>query len=255
MEAKSHKHIANWVKKGGILVYTGRDDDPFQAVCEWWNRNGNDFAAPSDHLFKLMGIPEGAAEGTYTYGRGTVCVLRHDPKEYVLTEGGAEEYVNKIVELYSGTVEFKNHFYLERGMFDIAAVLDESVSEEPLRIEGRLIDVYDSTLPIYSVKELFPGQQCLLIDVNRVGHPSTPRVLAAAAREYDEKVTDNSYRFVCRSPVRTTNVARILLPVQPSSVKIAGVEVFDESEWDEFTHTYRITHENAPDGVAVEFEW
>ena len=28
-----------------------------------------------------------------------------------------------------------------------------------------------------------------------------------------------------------------------------------ESEWDEFTHTYRIIHENDPDGVAVEFEW
>ena len=110
-------------------------------------------------------------------------------------------------------------------------------------------------LPVLSAKELFPGQQSLLIDVNRVGNPSTPQVLAAAAREYDEKVTDNSYSFVCRSPVRTTNVARILLPEQPLSVKIAGKEVFDESEWDEFTHTYRITHENNPEGVAVEFEW
>ncbi|MCQ2173589.1 MAG: hypothetical protein MJY61_00465 [Bacteroidales bacterium] len=255
MEAKPHKYIADWVKKGGILVYTGRDDDPFQTVCEWWNRKGNSFAAPSDHLFKLMGIPEGAAEGTYAYGKGTVCVLRHDPREYVLTEGGADEYVDKIAELYPGTVEFKNHFYLERGMFDIAAVLDESVSGEPLRIEGRLIDVYDNTLPVCSVKELSPGQQCLLIDVNRVEDPSVPRVLAAAAREYDEKVTDNSYSFVCKSPVRTTNVARILLPVRPRSVKIAGEEVFDESEWDEFTHTYRITHENNPDGVTVEFEW
>ncbi len=255
MEAMPHKYIANWVKKGGILVYTGSDNDPFQTVYEWWNQNGNNFATPSDHLFKLMGIPEGAAEGIYTYGKGAVCILRHDPKEYVLTEGGAEKYVNKIVELYPGTVEFKNHFYLERGMFDIAGVLDESVSEEPLRIEGRLIDVYDSTLPVYSVKELSPGQQCLLIDINRVGNPSTPQVLAAAAREYDEKITDNSYSFVCKSPVRTTNVARILLPIQPGSVKIAGEEVFDESEWDEFTHTYRITHENDPDGVVVEFEW
>lgn len=255
LEAKSHKYIANWVKKGGILVYMGRDDDPFQTVCEWWNRNGNNFAAPSDHLFKLMGIPEGAAEGTYTYGKGTICILRHDPKEYVLKDGGAEEFVNKIVELYPGTVEIKNHFYLERGMFDIACVLDESVSEEPLRIEGRLIDVYDSTLPVYSIKEISPGHQCLLIDVNRAGNLSTPRVLAAAAREYNEKITDNSYSFVCRNPIGTTNVARILLPVQPRSVKIAGEESFVESEWDEFTHTYRIAHENDPDGVAVEFEW
>lgn len=110
MEAKSHKYIADWVKKGGILVYTGRDDDPFQSVYEWWSQGGNSFAAPSDHLFRLMGIPAGAAEGTYTYGKGTVCVLRHDPKEYVLTEGGAEEYVNRIAELYPGTVEF-THTY------------------------------------------------------------------------------------------------------------------------------------------------
>lgn len=42
----------------------------------------------------------------------------------------------------------------------------------------------------------------------------------------------------CRSPIGTTNVARILLPVLPRSVKIAGEELFDESEWDEFSHTF-----------------
>ena len=48
------------------------------------------FAAPADHLFGLMGIDAGAPEGVYPVGEGAVCILRNDPKEYVL-EAGADE--------------------------------------------------------------------------------------------------------------------------------------------------------------------
>ena len=36
---------------------------------------------------------------------------------------------------------------------------------------------------------------------------------------------------------------------------LSGPLTLHESEWDEFTHTNRIIHENDSDGVAVEFEW
>ena len=88
LSPEAHSHLAAWVKRGGTIVYSGRDDDPFQRVQEWWNQDGNHFDAPSEHLFSLMGIPQKASEGVYRYGKGRVYVLRHDPKEYVLTQGG-----------------------------------------------------------------------------------------------------------------------------------------------------------------------
>src|SRR5690606_24975597 len=72
MEEKAHDHIAEWVKKGGILVYCGRDDDPFQTVQEWWNTGGNTYKAPSEHLFEKLGLKAPFNAGEYKYGKGTV---------------------------------------------------------------------------------------------------------------------------------------------------------------------------------------
>ena len=148
LDPQAHSHIADWVRKGGVLLYSGRDDDPFQTVREWWNTDGNSYAAPSDHLFKIMGIPAGAPEGEYSYGEGTVYIMRHDPKEYVLSEGGDRAFVETVGRLYSdcakaGEMEMKNSFYLERGPYTIAAVMNESVSDEPLVITGTLVDLFD----------------------------------------------------------------------------------------------------------------
>ena len=43
----------------------------------------------------------------------------------------------------AGKLTEKNNFYLERGPYVIAAVMDESVSDEPLKIEGCYIDLFD----------------------------------------------------------------------------------------------------------------
>ena len=93
LEPEAHSHIADWVKKGGVLIYSGTDNDPFQNVREWWNTNGYNYATPSAHLFEQMGLPARPNQGEYSYGKGTVCVIRTDPKDYVLHEGG-DKYFN-----------------------------------------------------------------------------------------------------------------------------------------------------------------
>jgi hypothetical protein len=35
LDADAHRHLAQWVKDGGTLVYSSRDEDPFQTVMEW----------------------------------------------------------------------------------------------------------------------------------------------------------------------------------------------------------------------------
>lgn len=257
LDPKAHTYLAKWVKNGGVLVYSGRDTDPFQTVLEWWNTDGNEYAAASDHLFGQMNIPAAAPAGEYAYGKGKVVIIRQDPKEYIMQQGGEEEFVKTVASLYAetaGPLEFKNNLHLQRGVFDIVAVLDESVSDKPFVKEGLFIDLYDHKLPVLDRVVVTPGNQRLYIDMSRVDK-TKPQVLAAASREYDEKLDGNRYSYLAKSPINTTNASRVLLPSSPKSVKVAGTEVCDSAMWDEASNTYFLEFENSPDGVEVVFEW
>ncbi|MBR3703353.1 MAG: hypothetical protein IKM12_07380 [Alistipes sp.] len=259
LDPVAHEHLAEWVKQGGVLVYSCRDNDPFQSVMEWWNQNGNSYAAPADHLFSLMGINAGAAAGEYKYGKGVVCIIRQDPKEYVLKPNGEKEFVEIVKSLYEGAakagkLQFKNALLLERGMYDLVAVLNESVSNEPHTIKGTLIDLFDPELPVYDKKQIKPGEQGYFVNVDRVKN-SRPQVLASASRESDEVITSRSYSYIAKGPIRTSSVSRVLLKRCPKSVKLNGKEVFTAEEWDKTSRTYRVKFENDPDGVKVEFVW
>ena len=253
LDPVAHTQIAEWVKKGGILLYAGRDDDPFQTVSEWWNKDGNTYAAASDHLFSLMGIPAAAAAGEYAYGKGKVCIVRQDPKEFVLEEGGDAALVEAVKTLH-GNIEEKNNFVLDRDPYKLVAVLDESVSDASFRLGGMYIDLYDPELPVYTETEVLPGTQRLFFDVSKV-KADKPAILAAASRAESETISGKTFSYVAKSPLSTVNVSRVLLPSAPVSVKVNGSDVLDNNCWDEESHTYLIRFDNDPDGVKVEFAW
>ena len=256
MDPEAHTHLAEWVRKGGRIIYSCRDTDPFQTVQEWWNTGDCHFAAPADHLFGLMGIPAGAEEGVYPVGKGAVCILRQDPKEYVLTadaDGKLMEAVEKMYAAAGGAVEYKNHFRLTRGPYELVAVLDESVSEEPYRMSGLFIDLYDPQLPVYTEKEILPGTQGFFYNVKAAG--KAPKILAAASRAYEITKKGRSFSFLAKSPIETVNASRILLPSRPKSVLVGGKEVLDSACWDAASKTYFLSFDNDPDGVRVQIRW
>ena len=253
LDSKAHAYIAEWVKAGGNLIYAGRDDDPFQTVSEWWNKDGNNYASPSDHLFSLMGISSAPSAGDYKFGKGKVHIIRQDPKEFVLENNGAEPLIDAVEELCGG-IEKKNSFLLERGMYLLAAVLDESVSSGPLKLDGRYIDLYDPSLPICENVEIRPGVQRLFIDLSKVRKDS-PMILAAASRAENETLSGRTFSYVAKSPAATVNVSRVLLPAAPKSLKVNDKECLDQTCWDEASQTYLLTFDNNPDGVSVEFAW
>ncbi len=257
-----HNSIAEWVKSGGVLVYSGKDNDPYQTVQEWWNTGSNKYAAPSDHLFEKMNIAASPAEGEYTYGKGTVYVIRSDPKEFVLKEGGDEKLIDVVKKMYTqkakaGNLMFKNSFYLRRGNYDLAAVVDEGVSNEPYVIKGTLIDLFDPELPVVSEKIVNPGHQAFLYNLDRIINKKQPQVLASACRVYNEIFKGNTYSFICKSPSKTINSMRVLLPGAPSRIAvtdnsgqmISGVK----KSWDPLSHTYYLSFENSPEGVHIDF--
>ena len=262
--AEAHKLLAEWVKKGGILVYSGQDNDPFQSVQEWWNQGDMKYNVASDHLFEIMNIGSNPQEGEYTYGKGTVYVLRNDPKEFAMQAGQDTMLVDIVKRMYeqkakAGKLEFKNSFYLARGQYDLIAVLDENNNTTPYTLKGILIDLFDPQLPVLKEKVVLPGEQAFLYNVGRVKDKSKSQVLASASRIYDEKISKSTYSFVAKSPINTTNSMRVLLPTKPNKCLITapdGTELKDAQwSWDEYSKTCFLTFENNPDGVKVSLAW
>ncbi|TDS09780.1 hypothetical protein [Sphingobacterium paludis] len=255
----AHEQLAAWVKSGGQLIYCGTDKDPFQTVQEWWNTKGNIYPAPADHLFEKMGIAAGANDGLYAFGKGAVQIMRVDPKEFVLKTNYSQQLTKLAQERYQAatkeTLVFKNNFHLQRGPFELLAVLDESVNEDNYTINGMLIDLFDPKLPVYRTRSISPGEQAYFLNVDLVKDKQKPQVLAAASRVYDEQMGKSNYSYVAKSPIETTNISRILLPKRPRSVLVNGAEVFDQQHWDEASNTYLLGFENNPEGIAVKFLW
>ncbi|MCQ2153307.1 MAG: hypothetical protein MJY44_01875 [Bacteroidales bacterium] len=254
LDAKAHAALAEWVRKGGVIVYAGRDDDPYQKVMEWWNTGDRKYACPADHLFSLMGIPEGAAEGEYGYGRGVVRIVRRNPGEFVAEAGGADEYVALVADLYGRRtgrkMEFSNRLTLRRGPYLIAAVMDEGPTDEPFVCEGVMVDLYDPALPVVGRKVVHPGGQAFLFDMAGVRRGAKPFVVASSGRESDEERGRGVYSFVLKGPSGTRNVTRVYLPEAPESVTVDGGEV--EPDWDERSSTCLLGgFANSPDGVVV----
>jgi hypothetical protein len=262
MDKAAHDYIAEWVKNGGVLVYCGKDEDAFQRVQEWWNTGGNAFKAPSEHLFGKLGLKEPFHAGEYIYGRGKVYIMRNDPKEFVLKAGDDAAFVNTIRKLYdtdrTGKLVYKNHFTLTRGPYELISVVDENADQSSYTLRGKFIDLFDPEIPVLTEKQVHPGEQAFLYNINSVKNSKTPQVLAAAARVYEEKITKNGYAFVAKSPLNTTNVMRVLLPEKAAKIEVtdaAGKTIPSQTSWDATSKTCFLTFENDPGGVHVKLSW
>ncbi|MEP6844982.1 MAG: hypothetical protein ABI861_03235 [Panacibacter sp.] len=259
-----HKSISEWVKKGGALIYYGRDNDPFQTVKEWWNTGSYHFNAPSEHLFKQLNIKVTTAEEEYVVSKGKVFIIRQDPKELVMKEGQDRQFIQLVKKAYeqvakAGNLVTKNNFLIERGPYTIAAVLEENPDEKPLQIKGPVIDLFDPELPVLSEKIIAPGHQGFLYNLNRINNRNKPQVLAAASRIYEEKITGSSYSFLTKSPSFTENVIRVLLPAQPTSIRLTDIDqqklIMTKNNWDQATHTCLLQFENMSSGIGVKIDW
>jgi hypothetical protein len=260
-----HKYISDWVRKGGVLVYCGRDNDPYQTVLEWWNSAGNSYKSPAEHLFKALGIRASLTESQdFKVGKGAVRLIREDPKEFIMRKTGAEQFLSTVKLAYekdadAGQLHFKNNLVLHRGPYDVLAVMDESVNGDPVVVKDRVIDLFDPQLPVLNGKIVKPGEQAYLFNLTRIQNRDKPQVLAAAARIYNEEATPGTYRFTAKSPINTLNSMRVLLP--KAFTKVMAMDSNDseikglKAIWDEDSKTAYLGFPNLPEGVKVVISW
>jgi hypothetical protein len=177
---------------------------------------------------------------------------------------GEKSYVALVKKAYeesakAGKLLFKNSLYVPRGMYDVVAVMDENNDQSAFVVKGPVIDLFDPTLPVLASKSVAPGKQALLLNVARVKEPGKPQVLAAAARIYNEERKAGTYSFVAKSPAKTVNAMRILLPAAPKGTVLygpGGEKITPAStSWDESSKTVFLQFDNSPDGVRVEISY
>jgi len=259
-----HEQLAAWVKKGGELIYIGKDDDPYQSVMEWWNTKGNSYTAPSQQLFKLLGIDQQSGTKKYKVGLGHVYVMRENPKDFVMQANNDGNYLSTVKQAYetdakAGKLVLKNSLYLERGPYDVIAVLNENPDTKSYVVKGPVIDLFNPQLPVLAEKTVNPDEQSYLFDVKRVVNKLKPQVLASASRVTNEQVSANKYSFVAKSPVNTQNAMRILLPAPAKKVVVTdanGQVIADvQSSWDASSKTLFLGYANSPDGIHVSIGW
>jgi hypothetical protein len=259
-----HEQLAAWVRKGGELIYIGKDDDPYQSVMEWWNTKGNSYTVPSQQLFKLLGIDQQSGTKKYKVGLGHVYVIRENPKDFVMQANNDSNYLSTVKQAYetdakAGKLVLKNSLYLERGPYDVIAVLNENPDTKPYVVKGPVIDLFDPQLPVLAEKVVNPGEQSYLFDVKRVANKLKPQVLASASRVTNEQVSANKYNFVAKSPINTQNAMRILLPAPAKKVVVTdanGQVITDvQSSWDASSKTLFLGYANSPDGIHVSIGW
>lgn len=248
----THLALAQWVRQGGSLIYVGADADPFHEAREWWNQAQQPYKSPAEHLFETLELTRQPQAGLHACGKGHVLIERCHPAFFTRSPENADRWrqlVRKAVEAAGGNYQESNYLRLRRGPYVIAAVLDESVHDQPLRLEGRYVDLLDPQLAIRQQVAIQPGQQAWLLDLDRVRGP-LPLPLAAAGRIQSWKVTDDQLEYEISSPEGVHVSTRILLNESPKGVFVDD-QPCKELTWDDASHTVLIRHPGHPDPVTV----
>lgn len=259
-----HFALAGWVRNGGALVYVGDDSDPYHGIREWWNEGSRGYVSPREHLFEQLDLA-GTACGVYRAGKGAVGYLETAPEACANSAEGADALrrtVKETMELLGApdcTWQPKHYFRLRRGPYVIAAVLDESVADKRLEIQGPVVDLFDPALSVLREVRLAPGEQAFLYDVER-GRPAEGEIacIAASSRIESLNTSEAGFDFQAKGPAGIRAAARFYCPRRPVSASLhyRGRTETIPFKWDEASATVALWyHHSSEADVIVKVGW
>ena len=255
-----HAPLADWVRRGGVLVVVDDDTDPYHKVRDWWNSNGLTFATPRAHLFKELGLTDesfAAGGKPVQVGEGFVSWLRENPAALAASETGDVRLVSSLkpaAALRAVPWQEANHLLLRRGPYLIGAGLDESISAVPTVVQGRFINLFDAELRLRSSVALEPGARVFLLDLDAAPGPG-PKLLASACKALPLKQDKTTLSFTVEGVAGTPAVVLLRLPDgAPKTVTLAGQPVA-KVEYALDDHLLWIRFENTPSPRELELKF
>jgi len=217
-----HDALARWVRAGGTLVVIDDDQDPFNAVREWWNTGIMKYRTPRRHLFDMLPV-ERDHEGLTRVRKGAVMFACASPAKLSKSEDGADRMRDLVRKAMDATrVKWKEStaLVLRRGPYVVAAGLERaSRRDKPFALPGRFISLLDPTLPTVRDIQIQPGQRALLLDLKKARDTG---VIAAACRVLEETISSREITILSDGIEATNAVVCVRLPGAPKSVNIDG---------------------------------
>jgi hypothetical protein len=229
-----HTSLANWVKKGGVLVMVDDDKDPYNRVREWWNDEGKTDRIPRQHLFQTLGVTEssfaGGAPSTIKVGKGAVIWVKENPVRFALS---AEADARLIAIVKKAALEAglnwseRNYLAMRRGPYLIGAGLDESIDGPSTVLKGRFVNLFDSELKVHPSVELKPGNRFFLLDLNKMKTRGA-RLLASACKVLPIKGDDDALSWTVEGVGETPAIVLVSSAKPPRSIAMddQGIETY-----------------------------
>ncbi|MCF0234930.1 MAG: hypothetical protein HUK22_08145 [Thermoguttaceae bacterium] len=235
-----HAILADWVSRGGVLIYVGAETDGYHAARDWWNAESavKQYATPGAHLMESLGLGENPAEGEYVFGAGRIFVERKRPAFYGRSAANADAYRAIVAKACAAAgLEYteRNYLTMERGPYLIAAGLEESASDAPVEFEGAYVNLFDPELKVQKRLSVKPGERVWALDLTKATVPA-PAPLASSCRvEKIEPSPDGGARVETVSPAQIEAISLFKLAREPGEVRVDGVKI--EFRWDAETGT------------------
>jgi hypothetical protein len=256
-----HRPLAEWVRRGGLLVVCDDDGDPFNAVREWWNTNGLRYATPRQHLFEQLGLAKDDPNPS-SAGQGRVVWIHRDPSQIAASPDG-DALLADAVRGAARNMETSpaphfqwgetNCLLLRRGPFVIAAGLDESIGGPARTLRGRFINLFDSELSLQREVTLAPATRFVLLDID-APEVADRALLAAGCRAVVQKQGGDAISVLVEGVANTPGAALFRAARAPRSVLLAG-QALDTVRYDAGQNLLwvRFTNEAAPRELSVQF--
>lgn len=254
-----HNAIATWVRNGGVLVYVGDGKDSFHKIRQWWNEGETVYGDPAEHLFSCMGMEKTPANGIYTVDNGCVGVMRVYPGKIAKSKDISDCYralVRRCMEKKELPWKESAAMILERGVYTVTAILDETELSKPTVLEGTYVDLYSTELEIVKNPVLEPGSVGLYYNMAKLDTAAHASIIAAAARIEKFTATARSCQFTAIANEGSTCVIRMYRKRAPKEISAVcrGEETPVTWSWDDNTSTVKMNFKNSAKGVKIKLK-
>jgi hypothetical protein len=256
-----HWPLADWVKRGGLLVLCDDDGDPFNDVREWWNTNGLHYSTPRQHLFEQLRLDKDNPV-PLRVGKGQVVWIHRDPSQLAASPDGDAVLAGAVRQAAQSMEAWPiAHFHwsesncllLRRGPYLIAAGLEESIPGPARTLRGRFINLFDSELRLQRDVALAPGSRLFLLDLD-APEVAGRTLLAAACGAVPLKHRADAVSELVEGVENTPCVALLRAPRAPRSVRLAD-KALDAVHYDaeQGLLWIRFTNQPSPRELSVQF--
>ena len=244
--------IANRVRQGAVLIYVGDGFDPFNKVNSWWSEK---YDSPADHLFETLEINP-VEKGIYNCGKGVVGVWKTSPCIFGYSKENASLFRDFFLEVTAKkgyTFEFSNHLGIVREPYIITSVMDESVSDSPVVLNGLFADMFTPDFEILTEKTVYPGENSMLCNLNKIENKELC-IVGTSSRINSMKQDGKQIMINAQGAGNLVSNIRLRVPSEVKNARINGEKyLFD---YDELSKTVLLTYNSnaEPVNITVELE-